>query len=442
MKNSWLSRRKFGLHIKWTSYFVLLLLVAQVVTVIISFGQAINETMEILRNQLIDISSLIIHLDNMGVHIGANILDILGESDLNLVFISNYEPQNLLIPIDAINDITAGEIFLAYIDRPFHRMPQAFFRVGQNIAMLSPPANQNEMNIFIEAIGRSILVNVLLSSIFLSSALFLIVKRIKKVSLATRQIAKGNFNINLKSNTSDEIGELANSFNFMVDELKKIDYLKKDFVSGVSHEFKTPITAIEGYAKLLKDENLTPEKIDEYTDIIIKETARLSNLSTNLLRITVLDNSDFITDKTPFYIDEQIRHVILLLEKFWSEKNIEFDIEMSEILYNGNEELLSQVFINLLHNAIKFSPKNSEIGVYIEKNPSNIIIKIKDKGPGIAEPHQNRIFDKFYRAAGKTTSGNGLGLAIAKRIVELSKGEIWFETQVGRGSTFFVKLPM
>ena len=296
---------------------------------------------------------------------------------------------------------------------------------------------------FFRALFRAVALNMLFSSVFVSAALLIIIRKIRKIISATREVARGNFNVMLFTRSDDEIGELMRNFNSMTKELKRSDDLKKDFVSSVSHEFKTPITAIEGFSKLLQKDDLTNEQKAEYTGIIAKEAARLRGLSTNLLRLSLLDNSDFKPDVSPFYLDEQIRGNILLLQRSWEEKNIAFDIELEEMLYNGNEGFLSQVWINILQNAIKFSPYGGSIEVKMKNSPSHVTVEITDHGPGIAKEHREKIFDRFYKACasyGDNADGNGLGLPIAKRIVELSGGEIGFFTSPAK-TTFFVKLP-
>ena len=224
--------------------------------------------------------------------------------------------------------------------------------------------------------------------------------------------------------------------------LKKQEDLKRDFVSSISHEFKTPITAIEGFARLLRNENLTAEQFDEYTEIIIKEAARLTNLSTNLLKLSVLDSSENskLSAKT-FYVDEQLRFTILLLERSWQEKNINFEINMEEILYTGDEDLLSQVWINILQNAIKFSPPGGTVAVCLRRQKSAILVEIADEGPGISDEIAAKIFDRFTKDVKHSPEGVGLGLAIAKRIVSICGGEISFKSNGGR-TVFRVKLPL
>ncbi|MDR2182612.1 MAG: HAMP domain-containing histidine kinase [Clostridiales bacterium] len=299
-----------------------------------------------------------------------------------------------------------------------------------------------QLTLFASGIVRAMVLNMVLSSVLVSAALLTIIFKIRRVTAATREVARGNFNVELFTRQDDEIGELMRNFNTMTRELRQSEYLKKDFVSTVSHEFKTPITAIEGFARLLQSENLSAEQRSEYTEIIIKETARLGGLSTNLLRLSVLDNSDFMLapDSTPFYLDEQIRRNILLLERAWEEKNITFDIDMKEMRHNGNEEMLFHVWINILQNAIKFSPHGGTIGVKMSEGGGFVTVEISDSGPGIAPQHHDKIFTRFFKAGKPGDDGNGLGLPIAKRIVELCGGEIGFLSQPG-DTTFFVKLP-
>ncbi|MCL2350130.1 MAG: HAMP domain-containing histidine kinase [Defluviitaleaceae bacterium] len=231
------------------------------------------------------------------------------------------------------------------------------------------------------------------------------------------------------------------TIDIMAEELQKSERIKAEFISNLSHEFKTPMTAVEGFARLLRKKSLTPEQFNEYTEIIIKETARLSNLSTNLLRLSMLNQSGFQGEATSFYIDEQLRFTILLLERAWQEKELSFEIDMQEILYEGHEEMLSQVWINILQNTIKFSPQGGVVGVSLRLEKKQIVVRISDQGPGISEEHWPKVFDRFFTDANRNPEGVGLGLPIAKRIVELSHGEIGFTTQMGN-TVFFVKLPV
>ncbi len=269
------------------------------------------------------------------------------------------------------------------------------------------------------------------------------VRPILKLTWATQEVAKGNFDVQVPIKGNDEIGQLIQNFNRMTRELKSIEYLRKDFISSVSHEFKTPIASIQGFVKLLQNNNLTEDERLEYTQIIIEETSRLSKLYSNILNLSKLENQEIIEKKTVFSLDEQIRRTILLLEHEWSKKNIEFNIDLDCVQYQGNEELLQQVWINLLNNAIKFSYEGSSITVKLYRIESIVKIKINDVGIGISEEMQQRIFEKFYQGdKAHSHDGNGLGLAIVKRIVDLCGGRIYLKSNPTQGSVFTVELPL
>jgi len=424
-----------SMYVKWTVAFVALLFVAQAMTAAFVFRGVVAEISDMLADKIQHKAAIVTALYEGGHELPEETMALL------TFLTTDMQPYTYIISLDMIQRALQGDIVTLYRNAPFHRVPYGFFALGDQLVLLSPALPQNELTLFVNGITRAMVLNMVLSSVFVSAALFIIILRIRKVTAATREVARGNFNIELFTRSEDGIGELMRNFNAMTHELRQSEYLKKDFVSTVSHEFKTPITAIEGFAKLLRNENLTKEQYNEYTEIIIKETARLGGLSTNLLRLSLLDNSDFKPEAAPFYLDEQIRGTILLLERAWEEKDISFDIHMEEMLYSGNEELLSQVWINILQNAIKFSPHGGAIGVKAGHEGDFVVVEITDSGPGIAPQHHDKIFTRFYKVGKHNTDGNGLGLPIAKRIVELSGGEIGFTTQMG-STTFYVKLPI
>ena len=229
----------------------------------------------------------------------------------------------------------------------------------------------------------------------------------------------------------------------MAEELGGIEMFRENFINSFSHEFKTPIVSIQGFAKQLKKENLSEEKKQEYIDIIISESKRLTNLSSNILMLTKFENQQIITDKTEFSLDEQIRNSILLLEKQWTAKNIDFDIEMQEISYISNAEMLSQVWVNIIGNAIKFSPEGSTISVKLFQSKDDIRAEISDRGIGMDENTIRHIFERFYQGdKAHSAEGNGLGLPLVKRIVELCNGNIRVESEYGKGTNFIVTLPI
>lgn len=286
-----------------------------------------------------------------------------------------------------------------------------------------------------------------LGSIFIGAALILllvkrVVRPVLEVTRATQEVAKGNFDIQLEQKSDDEIGQLTQNFNIMTKELKNIEVLRKDFVTNVSHEFKTPLASIGGFAKLLQKGNLTEQEKHEYIDIIAEETTRLANLSANILKLSKLENQDILAKKDRFSLDEQIRKTILLLEPAWSKKEIEFDLDLDSTDLVGDEEIMEQVWLNLLDNAIKFSPPHSTISLSLKNAPSGAIVKVTDQGPGMTEETQRRMFEKFYQGdKAHFHEGNGLGLPLVKRILDLSGGTIHAETVPGQGTVFTVELP-
>ena len=268
-------------------------------------------------------------------------------------------------------------------------------------------------------------------------------KPMKQLINATRSIAKGDFSVRVEeSSVNNELGELMKSFNVMAEELGSTELFRRDFINSFSHEFRTPIVSIRGFARQLKKSHLTDEQRSEYTDIIINESDRLTNMASNILTLTRLENQQIITDISTFRLDEQIRACILLLEKEWNKKNINLDIELEEVQFTSNEEMLAQVWLNLFSNAIKFSREGGDIRVYCGRMGKNVRVEIEDHGVGMDAETKKHIFEQFYQGAGsRATAGNGLGLTIAKRIVELAGGEINVESEINRGALFIVALP-
>lgn len=268
-------------------------------------------------------------------------------------------------------------------------------------------------------------------------------KPMKQLINATRSIAKGDFSVRVEeSSVNNELGELMKSFNVMAEELGSTELFRRDFINSFSHEFRTPIVSIRGFARQLKKSDLTDEQRSEYTDIIINESDRLTNMASNILTLTRLENQQIITDISTFRLDEQIRACILLLEKEWNKENINLDIELEEVQFTSNEEMLAQVWLNLFSNAIKFSREGGDIRVYCGRMGKNVRVEIEDHGVGMDAETKKHIFEQFYQGAGsRATAGNGLGLTIAKRIVELAGGEINVESEINRGALFIVTLP-
>lgn len=289
---------------------------------------------------------------------------------------------------------------------------------------------------------------VVLASVVLGSAVTTYLGRkifnpIQKLGEAMQQVADGNFEIRLDDQCGfKEIREIYGNFNLMICELQSTEILQTDFVSNVSHEFKTPINAIEGYATLLQGEDhlLTDEQA-QYVEKILFNTKRLSKLVGNILLLSKVDNQSIQAKQSTFRLDEQIRQSIVLMESEWTKKDIDFVVDLESVEYTGNENLMIHVWNNLLGNAIKFSPQNGVIRIKLIKRDDRIIYTIEDDGPGIPENMQKHIFDRFYQSdSSHKEEGNGLGLALVKQIVGLSGGAVEVGNIPGGGCCFTVTL--
>lgn len=268
-------------------------------------------------------------------------------------------------------------------------------------------------------------------------------KPLNELIVATREVSKGDFKVKVKElKRNHEVGELIKSFNIMTDELSSIEMFRKDFINNFSHEFRTPIVSIRGFARQLKNPILTNEKREEYVDIIIRESERLTNMSTNILLLTKLENQVIVTDKKIFSLDESIRNCILLLQMEWERKDIKFNIELDSVEYYSNEEMLSHVWLNILGNAIKFSGNEGQITVKCNDELNYIGVEISDKGIGMKDETRQHVFEKFYQGdSARVSEGNGLGLSLVKRIVDLCGGSIDVKSFLGKGTDIIIKLP-
>ena len=289
-----------------------------------------------------------------------------------------------------------------------------------------------------------------LASIFIACIIgfFLIyrfLKPIRELSQAVKTIAKGNFNVKVETiptdNKDNEINNLITNVNEMAERLSKIETLRSDFVANVSHEFKTPISNIEGYVTLLQDESLTPEEKKKYFDIICASTRKLSTLLTNILNISKLEKDNVEVHLTDYNLAEQIRTIIIEQERSWSAKNIEFDLTMPECIIHSDEELMYHVWRNIISNAIKFSPDGGTIRVMIGVDKM-VNVSISDEGPGMTKEVMDHVFDKFYQGdKSRSSEGNGLGLPLTKNILTILNGDVTVTSELGNGSTFIVSLP-
>ena len=265
----------------------------------------------------------------------------------------------------------------------------------------------------------------------------------KKLRQAMDKVANGDFSVQLdpKESSSGEVQELYAGFNLMTTELRATEVLQTDFVSNVSHEFKTPINAIEGYTTLLQGTENIDATENAYIEKILFNTRRLSSLVSNILLLSRLENQSIQTNRESYDLDEQIRETILALESDWDRKNIDFDVELDTITYNGNKGIMHHVWSNLLSNAIKFSPDGGAIKMRLQREKNEVVFTIEDMGPGLSEEAQKHLFDKFYQAdTSHREEGNGLGLALVKNILSLCDGSVSAENLETGGCRFTVVL--
>lgn len=267
---------------------------------------------------------------------------------------------------------------------------------------------------------------------------------ILKINDAAKKVAKGDFSVRLEEKSiAKEIEEIATSFNIMVKELASTETLRSDFVSNVSHEFKTPLAAIEGYTTLLQDETLSKEEQSRYIERILENTNRLTRLTQSILSLSQLENQEIVLQKESYMLDEQIRRVLLGYESLWEEKNLAIDLSLEATPFYGNKALLAQVWSNLIDNAIKFSVPFGTLSIRCGTSGDGVRVVVRDTGIGMTEEVSKRAFDKFYQGErSHSVQGSGLGLALVKRIVTLCGGSVTLESAEGKGATFAVSLPV
>ena len=309
------------------------------------------------------------------------------------------------------------------------------------LPVLFPVAEQEDsVAVVIASLAASTIIGMIVA-FFAIKAVF---KPIQEMIEATEKITEGDFDVEVHEtfDARSDFGVLQRSFNNMAKGLNGIELFHKDFINNFSHEFKTPIVSIQGFARQLQVGGLTPEEESEYIAIIAKESDRLAKMSSNILLLSKLESQEFVAEQKEFSLDEQIRTCLLILEKQWSEKNIELNLDLSPVTYRFNEDLLSHVWINLLGNAIKFTSPNGSVSCKLRKEAEKVVVSISDTGKGMTEDEMSHIFESFYQAdKSHGSEGNGIGLAIVSRIIKLCSGDITVESQPQKGSTFTVSLP-
>lgn len=365
--------------------------------------------------------------------------------------------RNKDIAEEHIRRVLAGEVYQGILEKKNLLMVTGYFENsvascvgiplqadGQTYALFIRPDLEQQFG------DVRILLAVLLGVTFLFSLVFIviftryIVKPVQKLTHATKQIVGGDYNIGLDVARRDEIGNLARHFAQMARSLERLDEMRQQFVANVSHEIQSPLTSIQGFVQAILEHEATPGETERYLHIIDAESRRLSSLSKQLLTLAALDNEANALKRSEFRLDEQIRQVVLVMEWQWTEKKLAVELDLPELIITGDQQLLHQVWLNLITNSIKFSNPGDtiRIGIAIDQE---IVVTVSDTGIGMPESELPHIFERFYKAdkaRTRTRSGSGLGLSIVKKIVDLHRGIVDVHSELGEGTTFVVRLPL
>lgn len=278
----------------------------------------------------------------------------------------------------------------------------------------------------------------LVISYFMSRLIF---KPINKIVEGMAKLSHGEYGVRISLDNFGYPKELGDTFNSLATELQNTEILRADFVNDFSHELKTPIASVSSLVSLMKNSQLSPEKQAQYLDIIEEEMTRLSEMTTKILELSRVEKQAILTDERRFNVSEQLRACVLLLEKKWLDKKLELSLDFDEYTVKANEDLLKQVWINLIDNAIKYSPAQAELKISVDKTNEGISVDISNTGKQIAPDEIDKIFTKFYRGKNsQNRDGNGIGLSIVKHIVELHGGTISVKSE-NKLTTFTVFIP-
>ncbi len=351
---------------------------------------------------------------------------------------------------DVVRSVVQGGVYRSPLDEDVEYMQTTIGLPLQidskRYALFIQPAPENQQH---EKKAIFYLVTVLSIVLGVGSLLILIfsrylVKPLVQMTSATKRLAKGDFDARIRFTRKDELGTLADSFNHMAQKLQEIEQMRQDFVSNVSHEIQSPLTSIKGFSKALHEGELPDDTRKRYLQIIHEESERLSRLSENLLRLASLEAKHHPFRPLPYALDEGLRHAVIAAEPLWSAKGLTVELDLRPIILIADSDQLSQVWTNLLGNAIKYTPPGGTISLSLAEAENSVTVSIRDTGIGIPAEDLDKIYERFYKvdkARDRSVGGNGLGLAIVKTIISIHGGEIALESAVGQGSTFSVTLP-
>ncbi|MFC4597892.1 sensor histidine kinase [Cohnella hongkongensis] len=367
---------------------------------------------------------------------GRMVADTDGNAPAELYSISNQ----------AIRAVLNGETFLGSdisTEEMFIGLP--YEHNGERYALFVQVSEQRALSLASQLLLFALAINLLVGGLIILVAARYIVKPLLGMKAAAERMAKGEFNIKLKwAKRKDELGQLANSINGMASQVGQLETMRQNFVSNVSHEIQSPLTSISGFSKALQQSGLTEEERSRYLTIIQNESERLSRLCDNLLKLASLDSQHHPFEPRVYDLDEQLRKAVVASEPQWSAKSLEWQLHLPKTKIEADEDQLSQVWVNLLGNAIKFTPEGGRIGVRIVQHASLVEVLVSDTGIGVPIAERTKVFERFYKADpshNKKKTGSGLGLAIVKKIVIRHKGSVVLSGNGDGGTTVKVVLP-
>ncbi|MEF3309623.1 HAMP domain-containing sensor histidine kinase [Paenibacillus sp. GYB004] len=355
-----------------------------------------------------------------------------------------------VIPPAIVNEVINGGSYSSFQGEEREDCPQgsvgtSFEYSGKRYALFVSPSGPAPIRRIEFLDFRNLSTILLISSFLIALAAIYLVRPLKKITKATRKIAGGDFNVQLNIRQKDELGQLASSITHMAQELNKMEKMRQEFVSNVSHDIQTPLTSIRGFSKLLQQDGLDAHEKISYLKLIESESERLSRLSENLLKLASLDADQYPHQPRPLQLDEQLRRCVVAAEPLWSAKQLDIELDLPPVQLSADEDSLGQVWTNLLHNAIKFTPSGGQITVTLHEDERQVSVTVADTGIGISPEDQQNIFRRFYKADSSRHnsgwSGSGLGLAIVQKIVGLHKGKLTLTSRLHEGTSIRIDFP-
>lgn len=381
------------------------------------------------------------------------------------LFADDGHAQTFGVPLDTISlssevitSVLNGHIYHGIKDYPWKPFVTGFFN-NEIANTIGVPIHVNdevyalfvrphtvqlfgEMRIFLALL---LIIILLFSFLSILISTQYIVKPIQNLTEATKKIAAGNYHVKLNVDRRDEIGRLAHDFTKMSDSLERTEEKRQEFVSSVSHEIQSPLTSIQGFSQALREEQLSDDERSHYLLIIEKESRRLSQLSSQLLTLSFLDSKGDERTNVLFDLMSQLKEVISTTEWLWRNKDLALEVLGESVQFVGDPKLLYQVWMNVITNAIRYTKPGGTIKIEVHKKATQIEVVMTDTGIGISKEDVSQIFDRFYKvdkARTRTEASTGLGLSIAKKIIELHDGTIMVESELNEGSIFTITLPV